>query len=73
MKALVCHSPGKKAWEDVPDPKTDGSADAIVRVDTTAICGTGLHILKGDVPTVQEGRILGHEAVGMIVEIGSAE
>ena len=72
MKALVYHGPGKKAWEEVPDPTIIGSADAIVRVDTTTICGTDLHILKGDVPTVQEGRILGHEAVGTIVEIGTA-
>jgi alcohol dehydrogenase len=72
MKALVYHGPGRKAWEDVPDPKIVGSGDAIVRVDTTTICGTDLHILKGDVPAVREGRILGHEAVGTIVEIGSA-
>ena len=73
MKALVFHGPGKKAWEDVPDPKIARSADAIVRADTTTIRGTDLHILKGDVPTVQEGCTLGHEAVGTIVEIGSAE
>ncbi|TFC86936.1 alcohol dehydrogenase [Cryobacterium sinapicolor] len=72
MKALVFHGPGKKAWEDVPDPKIVRSADAIVRVDTTTICGTDLHILKGDVPAVQAGRILGHEAVGTIVEVGTA-
>ncbi|TFD28982.1 zinc-dependent alcohol dehydrogenase family protein [Cryobacterium cryoconiti] len=72
MKALVYHGPGRKTWEDVPDPKIVGSGDAIVRVDTTTICGTDLHILKGDVPAVQEGRILGHEAVGTIVEIGTA-
>ena len=72
MKALVYHGPGRKAWEDVPDPTIVGSGDAIVRVDTTTICGTDLHILKGDVPAVQEGRILGHEAVGTITEIGTA-
>jgi len=72
MKALVYQGPGKKTWQDVPDPKIVGSGDAIVRVDTTTICGTDLHILKGDVPAVQEGRILGHEGVGTIMEVGSA-
>lgn len=72
MKALVYHGPGKKAWESVPDPKILAATDAIVRVDTTTICGTDLHILKGDVPAVTDGRILGHEGVGTIVEIGSA-
>jgi len=72
MKALVYHGPGKKAWEDVPDPRSEQPTDAIVRIDTTTICGTDLHILKGDVPAVQPGRILGHEGVGTIVEVGSA-
>ena len=72
MKALVYHGPGKKAWETVPDPKIQAATDAIVRVDTTTICGTDLHILKGDVPAVTDGRILGHEGVGTITEIGPA-
>lgn len=72
MKALVYHGPGKKAWEDVPDPVLIDPTDVIVRIDTTTICGTDLHILKGDVPAVTDGRILGHEGVGTIVEIGSS-
>ena len=72
MKALVYHGPGRKAWEEVPDPQILHPTDAIVRIDTTTICGTDLHILKGDVPAVAEGRILGHEGVGTVTEIGSA-
>ena len=72
MKALVYHGPGKKAWEEVPDPQIQQPTDVIVRVDTTTICGTDLHILKGDVPAVTEGRILGHEGVGTVTEIGPA-
>ena len=72
MKALVYHGPGKKAWETVPDPKLKAATDAIVRIDTTTICGTDLHILKGDVPAVTDGRILGHEGVGTITEVGQA-
>ncbi|HQZ38319.1 MAG TPA: zinc-dependent alcohol dehydrogenase family protein [Vicinamibacterales bacterium] len=72
MKALVYHGPGKKAWEDVPDPELKDSTDAVVRVDTTTICGTDLHILKGHVPAVTDGRVLGHEGVGTITEVGSA-
>jgi alcohol dehydrogenase len=72
MKALVYHGPGQKAWESVPDPKIINSTDVIVKVDTTTICGTDLHILKGDVPAVTDGRVLGHEGVGTIVEIGKA-
>jgi alcohol dehydrogenase len=68
----VYHGPGKKAWEDVPDPQLVDPTDAIVRVDAVTICGTDLHILKGDVPTMAEGRILGHEAVGTVEEVGSA-
>jgi alcohol dehydrogenase len=70
MKALVYHGPGVKAWEDVPRPVLIADTDAIVRVDTTTICGTDLHILKGDVPTMVDGRIIGHEAVGTVEEIG---
>ncbi|MFK5583476.1 zinc-dependent alcohol dehydrogenase family protein [Serinicoccus sp. LYQ131] len=72
MKALVYHGPGRTAWEEVPDPVLLRPTDAIVRVDTTTICGTDLHILKGDVPAVTDGRILGHEGVGTITEVGSA-
>src|SRR5580704_17982377 len=69
MRAVVYHGPGQKAWEEVPDPEITGNDDVIVRVDATTICGTDLHILKGDVPAVRKGRILGHEAVGTIVEV----
>ena len=72
MKALVYHGPGSKAWEEVPDPRIVADTDAIVRVDTVTICGTDLHILKGDVPEVTPGRILGHEAVGTVEATGSA-
>lgn len=70
MKALVFHGPGKRVWEDVPDPHLQDPTDAIVRVDAVTICGTDLHILGGDVPEVTDGRILGHEAVGTVVEVG---
>ena len=66
MQALVYHGPGRKAWEEVPDPELIDEDDAIVRVDATTICGTDLHILAGDVPGVKAGRILGHEAAGTI-------
>jgi alcohol dehydrogenase len=72
VKALVYHGPGQKAWEDVPNPVLRDATDAIVRVDTTTICGTDLHILKGDVPSVEKGRVLGHEGVGTITEVGPA-
>jgi alcohol dehydrogenase len=70
MKALVYHGPGQKAWEEVPDAAIAEPTDVIVRVDTTTICGTDLHILHGDVPAVTDGRILGHEAVGTVTEVG---
>ncbi|WP_104178284.1 zinc-dependent alcohol dehydrogenase family protein [Cryobacterium sp. Y50] len=72
MKALVYGGPGLKSWTDVPDPTLHNPTDAIVRVETTTICGTDLHLLKGDVPAVTVGRILGHEGVGTITEVGSA-
>ena len=72
MKALVYHGPGQRAWESVPDCSISQPTDAIVRIDTSTICGTDLHILKGDVPETTPGTILGHEAVGTIVEVGSA-
>ena len=72
MEALVYHGPGQRAWEQVPDPKIEEPTDAVVRIDTSTICGTDLHILKGDVPEVAPGTILGHEAVGTVMETGSA-
>ncbi len=72
MEALVYHGPGQRAWEEVPDPKIEEPTDALVRIDTSTICGTDLHILKGDVPEVNPGTILGHEAVGTVIETGSA-
>ena len=71
MKALVYHGPGRKAWEEVAKPTIIDDTDAIVRVDATTICGTDLHILKGDVPAVTDGRILGHEAVGTVDAVGT--
>ncbi len=70
MKALVFHGPGKHAWEDKPRPAIRSAGDAIVRITTSTICGTDLHILKGDVPSVTDGRILGHEGIGVIEELG---
>lgn len=72
MKALVYHGPGTKSWEDVPDATVAEPTDVVVRVETTTICGTDLHILQGDVAAVTDGRILGHEAVGTVTAIGSA-
>jgi alcohol dehydrogenase len=70
MKALVYQGPGKKTVEDRPLPKLLAASDAIVRVTKTTICGTDLHILKGDVPTCKPGTILGHEGVGIVEETG---
>jgi len=72
MKALVYHGPGQTGWEDVPDPVLVDDTDAIVRVDVTTICGSDLHIVKGDLPEVTAGRILGHEAVGTVEQVGSS-
>jgi alcohol dehydrogenase len=72
MRAVVYQGPGQKAWQQVPDPRIREATDAIVRVTSTTICGTDLHILKGDVPEVEVGTVLGHEAVGVIVDAGSA-
>ncbi len=71
MKALVYGGPGKKSWEEKPKPTLQHPADAIVRISRTTICGTDLHILKGDVPEVTPGRILGHEGVGIVEETGA--
>jgi alcohol dehydrogenase len=70
MKALVYHGPGVKAWEEVDRPTIVADTDAIVQVDLTTICGTDLHILKGDVPAMVDGRIIGHEAVGTVAVVG---
>ena len=72
MKALVYHGPGRRAWEERPRPVIREPSDAIVRLTTSTICGTDLHILKGDVPTVTDGRILGHEGIGVVEDVGSA-
>jgi alcohol dehydrogenase len=69
MKAMTFEGPGRKSWTTVPDPAIQDPSDAIVRIDAVTICGTDLHILKGDVPEVTPGRVLGHEAVGTVVEI----
>lgn len=70
MKALVYHGPGQKSWEDKPRPSLLHPTDAIVRITKTTICGTDLHILKGDVSSVSAGRTLGHEGVGVVEETG---
>ena len=72
MKALVYNGPGEKAIEERPKPEISTPTDAIVRLAKTTICGTDLHILKGDVPTCTPGRILGHEGVGFVDEVGNA-
>ena len=72
MKALVYHGPGKRAWEAKPNATLQKPTDAVVRVLRTTICGTDLHILKGDLPEVTDGRILGHEGVGVVEDVGSA-
>src|SRR5690606_28099107 len=66
------HGPGRAAWEEVPDPGLRDATDAVVRVTAVTVCGTDLHILRGDVPEVPPGTVLGHEAVGEVVEAGSA-
>jgi alcohol dehydrogenase len=70
MHALVYHGPGQKSWDDMPDPKIENDTDAIVRIDSVTVCGTDLHILKGDVPETTPGTILGHEAVGTVQDAG---
>ena len=72
MKALVYHGPGERRWESAPDPSIQEPTDVVVRIDTSTICGTDLHILGGDVPEVTPGTILGHEAVGTVVAAGDA-
>ena len=72
MKALVYHGPNEKSLDQRPMPELAAPTDAIVRMTRTTICGTDLHILKGDVPTCEPGRILGHEGVGVVHSVGSA-
>lgn len=72
MKALVYDGPGKKAWRDKPMPTIQKPTDVIVKITRTTICGTDLHILKGDVAAVEAGRTLGHEGVGIVEEVGAA-
>jgi alcohol dehydrogenase len=72
MKALVYHGPGQRGWDDVPDPTIIDPTDIVVRIDTSTICGSDLHILKGDVPETTPGTVLGHEAVGTVQEIGAS-
>jgi len=70
MKGLVYRGPGKKALEELPHPRIEAATDVIVKITKTTICGSDLHILKGDVPTVLPGTVLGHEGVGVIDEVG---
>ncbi len=72
MKALVYKGPGHKAYEDHAKPEITNPTDAIIRIVKTTICGTDLHILKGDVPTCAPGRILGHEGLGVVESVGAA-
>jgi alcohol dehydrogenase len=72
MKALVYHGPGRKSLDERPKPTLLAATDAIVRVTRTTICGTDLHILKGDVPSCEPGRVLGHEGVGVVEQVGAA-
>lgn len=71
MKALVYQGPGQKQLEERPKPTIKDMGDAVVRVTRTTICGTDLHILKGDVPSCEPGRILGHEGIGIVDSVGS--
>jgi threonine dehydrogenase-like Zn-dependent dehydrogenase len=70
MKAVVYHGVGDIRLDDVPEPKLRDPADAIVRITQSAICGTDLHFARGTMPETKEGRILGHEAVGVVEEVG---
>ncbi len=72
MMALVYRAAGQREWAAMPKPAVREPNDAIIRVTTTTICGTDLHIMKGDVPTVTAGRILGHEGIGIVEAVGSA-
>src|ERR1700727_905943 len=71
MKALVYHGPGQRGWDTVDDPTIIDQTDIVVRIDTSTICGSDLHILNGDVPETTPGTILGHEAVGTVLAVGA--
>jgi alcohol dehydrogenase len=71
VKALVYHGPGQRGWDTVQDPTIIDPTDIVVRIDSSTICGTDLHILKGDVPETTPGTVLGHEAVGTVQETGA--
>lgn len=70
VRALVYHGLAQTSWDTAPDPAIEEATDAIVRVDATTVCGSDLHILRGDLPDVKPGTVLGHEAVGEVVEVG---
>jgi len=72
MNALVFHGAGKKSWDQIAKPGIMEPTDALVKIVKTTICGTDLHIMKGDLPEVKAGRILGHEGVGIIEEVGNS-
>ena len=72
MKALVYHGPGQRGWDTVDDPTIIDQTDIVVRIDSSTICGTDLHILNGDVPETTPGTVLGHEAVGIVQEVGAS-
>src|SRR5262249_47554869 len=72
MKALIYEGPGRRSWAAKPDPVIEDPTDIVVRIDSSTICGTDLHILKGDVSEVEPGTVLGHEAVGTVLEIGAS-
>ena len=71
MKAVCWQRTHRVSVEDVPDPAILNPRDAIVRITSTAICGSDLHLYDGFIPTMQSGDILGHEFMGEIVEVGS--
>ncbi|MER6306314.1 alcohol dehydrogenase catalytic domain-containing protein [Streptomyces sp. NPDC001657] len=71
MRALVYRGPGESCWDEIPDPVIEEATDAIVRIGTTTICGSDLHILAGELPEVKPGTVPGHEAVGAVTEVGS--
>jgi alcohol dehydrogenase len=72
MKALVYHGPNDARWDEVPDPELIDPTDVIASVEATTICGTDLHILNGHLPEVGEGRILGHEAIAVVEQVGAS-
>ena len=72
MKAVVFGGIGKISLENVPEPRLQKPSDAIIRITSSAICGTDLHFIRGTAPGMKEGRILGHEAVGIVEEVGKS-